>query len=412
MLRQSVIQQVISSQSQKAARRPFGLRREILSVFPDTVTHALIISGIRRCGKSTMLLQLLKSSSQPSLYVNFEDPRLFGFELPDFRLLDSIIEEQKEEQKIEALFFDEIQVVDHWELYVRQKLDEGFKVAITGSNASLLSRELGTKLTGRHITKELFPFSYREFLSLQSLPVGAKSWKKYTETGGFPEFVKTNNPDMLTALLYDILTRDVAVRHGIRDVNALKRLAVYLISNVGRLVTAGKLQQPLSIKSAATILEYFSFLENAYLVNFLPKFSYSAKAQLINPRKVYVIDPGIISVASTSFAKDEGHKLENLVYWELRRKESGLYYFNESGCECDFVVMKNGRIEQVIQVCHDLTPENTAREQRGLHEAMRFFGTDNGLIVTSDQADAYMHNGKQVNVIPAYRFASEHFALP
>jgi predicted AAA+ superfamily ATPase len=403
MIRQSVIQEVISSQRQKVVRRPFGLERAALAALPGVDTHALIVSGIRRCGKSTLLLQLLKSGNRPALYVNFEDPRLFGFELPDFRLLDSVIAESKSE----ALFFDEIQVVDRWELYVRQKLDEGFSVAITGSNASLLSRELGTKLTGRHITKELFPFSYCEFLAFKSLPADAKSWKKYADTGGFPEFVKTGNADMLTALLYDIIARDIVVRHGIRDANALKRLAVYLISNVGAPVTAGKLQQPLGIKSTATILEYFSFLEDAYLVSFLPKFSYSAKAQLINPRKVYVIDSGIVSVASTSFTKNEGRKLENLVYWELRRRGYELYYFNESGRECDFVAMKNGQVAQVIQVCHELTPENAEREQRGLHEAMQFFGTANGVIVTSGQSDAYMHNDKPVSVTPAYRFASE-----
>jgi predicted AAA+ superfamily ATPase len=400
MIQQSLIQEVLLSQKQKIQRQPIGLEREILPSFPDTNIHALIISGIRRCGKSTLLLQLLKSRGQSPLYLNFEDPRLFGFELSDFRLLDSIITEQKSE----TLFFDEIQVVDRWELYIRQKLDEGFKVFVTGSNASLLSRELGTKLTGRHITKELFPFSYSEFVTFKSLTADAKSWQNYMDTGGFPEFVKTNNTDILTELLYDILMRDVAVRHGIRDTNALKRLVVYLVSNVGNLITASKIQQPLNIKSATTVLEYFSFLEDAYLVNFLPKFSYSVKAQLISPRKIYVIDSGIVKVTSTSFTKDEGHKLENLVYWELRRKEKELYYCNENGCECDFVVMKKSKPEQVIQVCHCLTPENTEREQRGLHEAMKFFNIDNGIIITNNQSDAYIFDGKQINIIPAYQY--------
>ncbi|MDR0680469.1 MAG: ATP-binding protein [Dysgonamonadaceae bacterium] len=400
MLQQSLIQEVINVQERKIERQPFGTEREILPVFPDTDTHALIVSGIRRCGKSTLLVQLLKNRKQPSLYLNFENPRLFGFELSDFQLLDNIITNKKSE----LLFFDEIQVVRHWELYVRQKLDEGFKVFVSGSNASLLSRELGTKLTGRHITKELFPFSYREFLAFKSLAADAKSWQKYMDTGGFPEFIKTNNPDVLTELFYDILNRDIIVRHGIRDANALKRLAIYLISNVGNLVTAGKLKQPLSIKSTATILDYFSFFEDTYLINFLPKFSYSFKIQLINPRKIYVIDSGIIKIASASFTKNEGHKLENLVYWELRRRGKELYYFNEKGRECDFVVMQNNKIEQIIQVCYELTAENTEREQRGLHEAMQFFNTDNGTIITNEQSDIYVFNGKQINIIPAYQY--------
>ncbi|MDR0605743.1 MAG: DUF4143 domain-containing protein [Bacteroidales bacterium] len=188
----------------------------------------------------------------------------------------------------------------------------------------------------------------------------------------------------------------------------MKRLAIYLISNVGSLVTANKLQQTLNMKSTATILDYFSFLEDTYLVSFLPKFSYSMKKQMINPRKIYVIDTGMIKVASTSFSKDEEHKLENLVYWELRRKGKEVYYFNENGCECDFILMKNNKVEQIVQVCYELTPENTTREQRGLHEAMKFFNTDKGIIITNNQSDTYIFNGQQINVKPAYQYFCDY----
>ena len=143
----------------KIIHQSAGLNREILTIFPNIKPHALIVSGIQRCGKSTLLLQLLKSCEEPSFYLNFEDPRLFGFELSDFQLLDTVISETKSE----VLFFDEIQVVDRWELYVRQKLAEGFKVIITGSNASLLSREFGTKLTGRLLPKNFFHFRTGNF---------------------------------------------------------------------------------------------------------------------------------------------------------------------------------------------------------------------------------------------------------
>jgi predicted AAA+ superfamily ATPase len=341
----------------------------------------------------------LKGDEKDALYLNFEDPRLVGFELTDFQLLDNIIATAKDN----VLFFDEIQVIQGWELYVRQKLDEGFRVIITGSNASLLSRELGTKLTGRHVTKELFPFSYKEFLSFKSLHSNAQSLQKYMEAGGFPEYLQTNNTDILMALFDDILTRDIVVRHGIRDVRSLKRLAVYLVSNVGNLVTANKLQQPLGVRTP-TLLDYFSFLEDAYIVNFMPKFSYSLKAQSANPRKIYVIDPGIIKVASTSFTCDYGHSLENLIYWKLRHSGEELYYFNENGHECDFVVAKNGKVTQLIQVCYQLTPENREREQRGLQEAMTFFNTDNGLIITYDQKDTYIQDGKKIEVVPAHEY--------
>ncbi|MDR0711334.1 MAG: ATP-binding protein [Prevotellaceae bacterium] len=388
-------------------RCTFGLDRGILSFFPSAGTQALAISGIRYCGKSTLLAQLLKSYNQPSLYINFEDPRLFGFELSDFRLLDDIIAERKSE----VLFFDEIQAVERWELYVRQKLDEGFKVIIAGSNAALLSFELRTKLADKLTIKEIFPFSYCEFLAFKRLTADAKSWEKYLHTGGFPELVKTNNFNSLPTLLYAILTRDIVLQHDIRDVDTLKRLAAYLISSVGGLVTAGKLHEPLGIKNTATILKFCSCLEDSYLVNFLPKFSYSIKAQAINPRKVYVVDPSLIEVASTSATDGEEQKLENMVYWELRRKGYELYYFSNDGQECDFVMIKNNHVEQLVQVCYELTPANTAREHRGLHEAMKFFNTDNGIIVTNSQTESYLHNGRPISIVPAYRFISENLAL-
>ncbi|MCL1932936.1 MAG: ATP-binding protein [Candidatus Azobacteroides sp.] len=407
MIQQEVLQRVIDIQKKKMLRLGTGFRREVLPNMPALQSHALIVTGIRRCGKSTLLQQILTSDDSKKLFLSFEDPRLFNFELPDFEILDSIIENSK----IEALFLDEIQVIDGWELYIRQKLDEGFRITVTGSNASLLSRELGTKLTGRHISKELFPFSYREFLGFKGLQADEKSLQKYMNTGGFPEFLKTNNTDILTELFRDIINRDIIVRHGIRDARSLKNLAVYLVSNAGNLVTASKLQQPLNIKTAATVLDYFSFLEDTYLVNFMPKFSYSLKVQMINPRKIYVIDPGIINVASTSFTEDKGRLLENLIYWELRRHGKELYYFNENKAECDFVVMKGEKPEQVIQVCYELLPENREREIRGLTEAMDFFKTDNGLIISFNQHDAFMRNGKRIEVLPAWKFLEKSLSF-
>jgi len=387
-------------------RSETGFRREILPNMPVLQSHALIITGIRRCGKSTLLRQILEASDGEKLFLSFEDPRLFNFEISDFEILDGIIENSKSG----TLFFDEIQVIDGWELYVRQKLDEGFRVVVTGSNASMLSRELGTKLTGRHISKELFPFSYREFLGFKNLRADEKSLQKYMSTGGFPEFIKINNTDILTGLFHDILNRDIIVRHGIRDARSLKNLAVYLVSNAGNLVTAGKLQQALHIKSAATVLDYFSFLEDAYLVSFMPKFNYSLKARMVNPRKIYVIDPGIINVASNAFAENKGHLLENLIYWQLRRQGKELYYFNENKAECDFVVMENEKLERVIQVCYELLPENREREIRGLTAAMDFFQTNNGLIISFNQDDAFMYNGNRIEVLPAWKFLMQENA--
>ena len=170
--------------------------RSLLNELTIENDFALIISGIRRCGKSTLLSQLINKQKKEWLYLNFDTPQLFNFEFSDFRLLDEIL---KEKSNLKTLLFDEIQVVEQWEIYVRGKLDEGYCVVVTGSNASLLSRELGTKLTGRHISKELFPFSYLEFCDFKSIEQNKESLINYLQTGGMPQFIKTENTDILHA---------------------------------------------------------------------------------------------------------------------------------------------------------------------------------------------------------------------
>jgi len=400
MFTQSDIEQVIAGQREQAARRGMGLLRDILPTLPDLTSHALIISGIRRCGKSTLLEQLLAHRGAEALALNFDDPRLAGFASADFGLLDGLITKSG----VRSLFFDEIQVVPGWESYIRQKLDEGFRIAITGSNASLLSRELGTRLTGRHITKEIFPFSYREFLRFRSLAPGEESLRLYLDEGGFPEYLKSKEPDILSGLLYDILYRDIAVRYGIRDTRSLKQFAVYLFSNPGNLITANKFRQILGIKTTATVLEYFSHLEDAYLIAFMPRFSHSARIQSVNPKKIYAADPGLVKVASLSFSDDRGRMLENAVYWQLRRRGMEVFYFNEKNAECDFIAMRSGGKPLLMQVCHELTSANRQREQRGLSAAMDFFQAEEGLIITFAQRDAYVDQGRQIQVVPAWEF--------
>jgi predicted AAA+ superfamily ATPase len=403
MLQKNELEQIVLSQEERISKHALGLERDILSLLPDLSSHALIISGIRRCGKSTLLLQLLKSKNKKYFFLNFDDPRLASFEISDFRIIDEIIKEKK----AQFLFLDEPQIIKGWETYVKQKLDEHFKVVVTGSNASLLSRELGTRLTGRHITKELFPFSYNEFIKFKTLKIGISSFQKYMDIGGFPEYVKNLNPDILTTLFNDILDRDIIIRYGIRDFQSLRRLAQYLISNVGNLVAARKLEPALNIKTA-TMLEYFSYLQDTYLINFVPKFSYSFKAQSINPKKVYAIDTGLIKSVSSSFSDDNGSMLENIIYWHLRREKKEVYYFNETTKECDFVVCKNRNVQELIQVCFELNHSNRMRETEGLKAAMNFFKISNAKIITYNQTDAYIQDGNRIEIIPAWKYISQY----
>ena len=359
----------------------------------------MIVSGIRRCGKSTLLFQLLKERYPDALYLNFEDPRLYEFERKDFVRLDKVIGDTGSK----VLLFDEIQIIPEWERYVRQKLDEGYKLIITGSNASLLSRELGTKLTGRHITKELFPFSYREFILYKQLESSTDSLLQYLDIGGFPEYVKQGANEILNHIFDDILIRDIAVRYGVRDVKTLQRLALYLVSNVGKLITSNRLKSMFEVGSANTITEYLSHLEDSYLLHFVPKFSYSLRKQMVNPRKVYAIDTGMINVNSGSFTDDSGRKLENLVYLHLRRKSREIYYFSEKG-ECDFIVFVNGVAVEAVQVCFDLNPDNLDRELNGALEALASLNLKEGKIITVHQKDRYEKEGCIINVIPCHEF--------
>ncbi|GMT46427.1 MAG: ATP-binding protein [bacterium] len=400
MILESVLSNIVEQQKQRLSVHDSGLKRELVPALQNLPSHALIISGVRRCGKSTLLLQIMEKLPQEDfLYLNFEMPRLYNFDISDFTRLDNIITKKG----TKTLFFDEIQYVDAWELYVRQKLDEGYRVIITGSNASLMSKELGTKLTGRHISQELFPFSFSEFLKFKELKASAESLEKYLTTGGFPEYLKTQYEEQLSTLFDDILFRDIVARFGIKDIKSLQRLAVYLYSNIGNRITATKLKQILSIGATSTILSWFSHFELSYLVFFLPMFSHSTKAQLINPRKVYAIDLGLINIVSNKLTGDKGHKLENLVYLHLRKKYKELYYFDENG-ECDFVAMKNAKVKELIQVSYQLTPDNLEREIGGLKKAMQFFKLNKGVIITLNDKDSFMEQGLEIEVIPAFEY--------
>ncbi len=402
MILKSTLEEIAKAQMSNLLKWDSGLPRHATATIPVLTSHALIISGIRRCGKSTVLHQLLRENNEHTFYLNFEDPRLFELEHNDFSRLDDVIADLESR----ALYFDEIQVVDGWERYVRQKLDEGFQLVITGSNASLLSRELGTKLTGRHITKELFPFSWKEFCEFRSLGLSEASLTTYMETGGFPEYVKTENNDILHQLFEDILLRDIAVRYGVRDVKTLQRLALYLVSNVGNLVTGNKLRSLFGVGATSTVMEYFSHLEQTWLLHFVPRFSYSIRKQSVNPRKVYAIDTGLVNVNSKSFSDDHGRVLENLVFLHLRRSFREICYFSEKG-ECDFVVFDKGRARNVVQVCYELTPDNLDRELNGLFEALTFLDMKKGFIVTKNQTDRFERDGKTAEVLPCHQFFDE-----
>ena len=357
-----------------------------------------VISGVRRCGKSTLMEQLKHRYKAATAYFNFEDPRVHDFVVGDFQKLDEVIGTETK-----AYFFDEIQNVPSWEIYVRQLHDQGKKVFITGSNASLLSKELGTRLTGRHLRHELFPFSYPEFLAYRKSTHSADAFEQYVRHGGFPEYLRDENPEILHMLVRDIVSRDIAIRYGIKNTGTLMGITLFLISNVGKEVTYNSLRKAFHVGSANTVSDYLSWLEDTYLLFFLQRFSWSAKNRAVNPRKVYAIDTGLVNSNSLSFTKDKGRLLENIIYLFLRKKNYDLSYFREQ-TECDFVVFEKGKCKMLIQVCEQLHAENKDRETKGLLEAMDFFKMKTGLIITQMQTDELEFGSKTIKVLPAPRF--------
>lgn len=395
------LNEVVEIQQSRFFGRDSGVPRAIDHTAIAEEGFATIITGVRRCGKSTLLRQLAGENRANCFFLNFEDIRLSAFEPDDFVRLDQIVREAQTTR----LFFDEVQVVDGWERYVRQKLDDGCQVYVTGSNASMLSRELGTRLTGRHLQAELFPFSFSEFCSFRQIEVTETSADAYLHTGGFPEYVKTENPQVIQQLIDDIIHRDIAVRYGIRDVGALRRLAAYLFANIARPFSANKLAAQLSIKAVSTVGEYIDHLEAAYLIATINRYSHSEKARLRNPRKAYCIDNAVVEFGTVKTSDDLGRKLENTVFLHLRRYFRSLFYFQEQH-ECDFIAFSGSKPTCAVQVCYFLNADNLDRELNGGFEALDFFGMDEGLLVTLNQTDRFTRAGKSIHVLPLHRFLS------
>jgi hypothetical protein len=358
------------------------------------------VSGIRRCGKSTLLLQLSKEINTVH-YFNFDDSRIQGFDASDFNRLDEVLLEIK--PATDYYFFDEIQLIDKWEVFVRTLLDRQKKVYITGSNASMLSRELGTRLTGRNLQYELFPFSFTEYLKFKNAKAEIASFEQYFQEGGIPEFLMSSNIKVLQGLVSDILFRDIIVRHNIRNHEGLQALTIYLLSNVGKEFSYTKLKSVFGISSVNTIISFVKFLEDSYLLFAIPKFDYSLKKQAVNPKKVYAVDTGIIRSNTLSFSDDYGRLLENIVFIELIRRGYKVFYY-KTNTECDFIASFQNKLQLAIQVCYSLTDENLHRELNGISEAMSNLKIDEGFILTYNTTDEFLINNKKIIVKPVWKW--------
>ena len=392
MITKSLLGEIIEDQQKSFLRKKWIERNKEI---PLNTNRIIIISGVRRCGKSTLIRQKLLRTGH-AIYVNFEDTRLINFTVEDFSKLDEIMEESSKTH----IILDEVQNIDKWELYGRAANEKSIPLYITGSNASMLSREMGTKLTGRYNQIELFPFSFDEFLDYFQLKKNPESFDQYFELGGFPEFLEEQDDNYHRTLLRDIVTRDIAVRRNIVNENQLIRLAVHLLSNVGKEFSYNNISKLLEFKSVRTVIDFCDYLNESYLVDFITLYSTSIKKQLANPKKAYSIDPAFAKSNSLSFSKDLGRRLENFVYNKLRRDFREIHYYKNRNSECDFLVKQNEQVIMAVQVCWTLDSENMNREIRGLKNAMQETGVTVGTIVTYNQED----NLDGLPLIPAWKW--------
>lgn len=392
-------------------QRDTGIERERLVDLTRAahLPHALIVSGMRRVGKSTLLAQMAhRLGPETFYYLNFEDERLIGFQAQDANDLYQMLVEIIGVRKIFIL--DEIQNVPGWEHFVRRFMDLGFKFYITGSNASLLSRELGTRLTGRYVPVELFPFSFREFMQFRQINLPDvlrlttlekaslnSALDDYLQAGGIPDALKYPELPILRTLYDDVLYRDIAARYQLSGVETLRELAFNLISNPAGLVNYNKLKEQYRLGSVNTIRSYVANMENSWLLFTSRLYDYSLKRQQIAPKKMYSIDTGMVNAVGFSFSPNRGKLMENLVFLSLRRTNNEIYYYlTPSGYEVDFFLPKQQQLIQVTQ--HLSNPVTRERELRALEDAANALNVRNLLILSDEGEDDFIRAGLSIQV--------------
>src|SRR3989339_517196 len=410
MLSEQLIEEVILDQRNYLIKKDRGIDREIDFERIISSKQIVVITGIRRSGKSTLLRQIAARFKNFN-YINFDDERLFNFDLSDFQRLMHLF---KKESDSNIFLLDEIQNVAGWERFIRRIHDEGNKIFITGSNAKLLSSELATHLTGRYLKIELYPFSFREFLTFSKIndkkrtsdnkAIILKAFDKYLAGGGFPDYITCNDIHYLQNIYEDIIFKDLIARFGIRNSKTFKTLAHYLFTNFTKEIRYNSLKDILQIKNVNTIKDYIDYLQQSYLIFECYKYDFSLKKQIIYNKKVYCIDNGLRKSISFSFSTNLGHYLENLIYLELRRRNAEVFFYKTAqNYEVDFLV-KEKKIF-IMQVCYSLDDAKTvAREKRALIEAMKELKLKTSTIISYNQYDLFKEDGFQIEIIPAWNW--------
>ncbi|MDR3624261.1 MAG: ATP-binding protein [Chlamydiales bacterium] len=415
-MERELLKQVIADQREYKSPKNFfsrTLTKNILRFVDDP--SIMILSGIRRSGKSTIQRLLQLELVKSDYYLNFDDERLIRFQVEDFQvLLETLIELFGEQS---TFYFDEIQNIEGWERFVRRLYEQGKKIYITGSNAKLLSKELGTHLTGRYIQFEVYPLSFQEIiyhnhpelfskkvLSTSDTGMMQRHFSNYLKNGGIPEYVKFEKPEYLQDLFEGILYRDIIARYKVMDEKPLQEVAYYLASNIGKEFSYTKLGKIVGLSSPHTIANYCNYLEQCYLYFFISRYSHSLKKQIQYNKKCYMIDPALIRTIGFRVSEDKGRLLENVVFLQLKMQKKEVY-FHKDKKECDFILKEGNQIVQAIQVATNLSNEDIKnREISGLIEAMSTYNLQEGLILTESEQDKIEVDGFLITIIPIWKW--------
>lgn len=409
MIPLSLLEEIVADQLRNFRQRELGVSRDVDFKKYFTSKQIVVISGVRRSGKSTLLKQLSEQVGR-FYYINFDDERLVSFTVEDFQNLMIVFQKA---YSAKTIFIDEVQNIEQWERFVRRIYEEGYKIFVTGSNARLLSSELATHLTGRYIKIELYPFSFKEFLLYSKIDWTKKGsvtranilkrFDRYLVNGGFPEFVKHQDPEHLKRIYEDILYKDLLIRFKIREVKAFRELAGFLFANIATSVSYNALKNTLGFKSLMSVKNYIEFMKESYLVFEVYKYDYSLKKQFVSNKKVYGIDTGLRNTVAFSFSGDRGRLLENAVFLELRRRGKEVYFYKNKQ-ECDFLLREKGRIVEALQVCLELSRSNETREINALVEAMKTLRLHKGTLLTLHQEGDRTIGRHTINIVPVWKW--------
>ena len=398
------------------------IEREKLGEFIPSLNDKLIkvITGVRRSGKSVFSHLSLRNKNYG--YINFDDERIIGVETKDLNILLELLHEIYGDFKF--ILLDEIQNIHRWELFTNRLLRQGYNIMVTGSNSALLSRELASHLTGRCISFEMYPFSFREYLTYFGIEVSKMPSTReignlkhhlsnYISTGGFPEIYKISNRKAYLKELYEmIISRDIVERYNIKFVRDLKEIAFYLISNFSSVVSYNKLRNIFKIKSVHTVKNYVSYIEDAYLIFQIFPFSRKIKYQLMQPKKIYCIDTGMVEFLNPGSIDSLGKNMENMVLVDLLRrysKENVYFYQTPQQHEVDFVLKKGLIVKQLIQVTYASDrDEIEKREIKSLIKASNELNCKDLLIITWDYEDEIRKDNKIVRYIPLWKWLLQH----